>query len=80
MKNQEFIKNKIKQNSQILDIFSTTDLIDAWTKTTGKDIAQHLGETARTGSNYASALLDAKIALNLIKDLGKDGKVAFKDC
>ena len=73
MTNAATIKLKIKQNSQTLDLLSTADLINAWEKTTTKDIAQHIGETSRTGANYVSAALDTKTATSLIKDLGYDG-------
>lgn len=79
MTNPAAIKIKIKQNSQTLDVLSTADLINAWEKTTAKDIAQHIGETTRAGANYVSAVLDTKTATSLIKDLGHDGKVILKN-
>lgn len=78
MTNAAAIKNQIKQHTQVMDILSTEDLIKAWGKATGKDIAQVTGNTARIGANYAAAVLDAHTALKLINDLGIDGKVALK--
>jgi len=78
MTNATAIKSLIKQNTQVMDIFSAEDLIKAWEQTTGKDIAQAAYSTARIGANYAAAVLDANTALKLIKDLGIDGKVVLK--
>lgn len=78
MSNTAAIRNRIKQNTQVIDIFSTADLIKAWEQTTGKNIAQAVGKSARFGANYASAVLDANTAIKLIKDLGINGKVALK--
>lgn len=78
MTSPNVIKNRIKQNTQTLDIFSTADLISAWEKTTGKEIAQIIGGSARTSANYVSTILDIKTGLTLIKDLGVNGKIVFK--
>lgn len=43
MTNATAIKSQIRQNTQVMDIFSTEDLIKAWEQTTGKDIAQATG-------------------------------------
>lgn len=78
MSNSIAIKIKIKQNTQILDVLSTADLIKAWEKTTGKDIAQAVGKTTRLGANFASAVLDTRTAIKLVKDFGVNGKVVLK--
>ncbi len=72
------IKNKIKQNTQVLDMFSTSELIKAWEETTGEKFQQTVGETVRFSANNASALLDIRTVIRLIKDLGIDGKVILK--
>lgn len=72
------LKQIIKNNTQILDIVSTEDLLNAWQKTTGKGISQALGERVRQSANYASAMIDTQTALKMIKDLGMAGKVITK--
>lgn len=72
------LKQIIKNNTQILDIVSTEDLLNAWQKTTGKGISQALGEGVRQSANYASAMIDTQTALKMIKDLGMAGKVITK--
>jgi hypothetical protein len=72
------VRQKVKQNTQTLDIFSTADLINAWEKTTGKEIAQVVGETARFGANYVSAVIDVNVATKLIGDLGMNGRAVLK--
>jgi hypothetical protein len=72
------IKSKVKQNSQILDLFPTASLIKAWERTTGKNIATVVSDTARWGADYASAVLDVNTAVKLINDLGINGKVIAK--
>jgi hypothetical protein len=72
------IKTKVKNNSEVVDLFSTADLIKCWEKTTGGEIAQALGQTARTAANYASTVLDVHVAAKLIKDLGVAGRVILK--
>lgn len=78
MANAQAVKSRVKQNSQILDIFSTQDLITAWQKKTGKDIAQEIGQAARWGANYAAATLDTATAVKMTSDLGVIGKVVLK--
>lgn len=78
MYNENLIRTKVKQNSQVLDVLSTENLIAAWEKTTGKEIAQLLVETARTTADYTSATLDTATATAIINDLGAKGKVALK--
>ena len=34
------IKSKVKQNSQVIDVFSTEQLIKAWEQKTGKEIGE----------------------------------------
>ena len=77
--NHQTTKAKINQNSQVLDVFATTDLVAMWQRKTGKEITQELGSSARTGANYTSALLDTITATKLIGDLGYKGKVALKN-
>ncbi len=48
------VKTKIANNTHVLDVFSTTDLISAWEQTTGKEIAQEIGETTRFAAGHAS--------------------------
>jgi len=72
------VKSKVANNKQTLDIFPTEELIKAWELKTGKELTLEAGETARILSNYASAMLDTKTALRLIKDLGLKGNVVFK--
>ncbi|MEJ2425020.1 MAG: hypothetical protein P8101_11280 [Candidatus Thiodiazotropha sp.] len=72
------VRQKVRQNTQILDILSTADLIKAWENTTGKEIAQVVGEAARFGANYVSAVLDANVATKLIDDMGWKGRAVLK--
>nr|WP_319492643.1 hypothetical protein [uncultured Desulfobacter sp.] len=72
------IKSKVKQNSQILDLFPTVSLIKAWEWTTGKNIATVVSDTARWGADYASVVLDVNTVVKLINDLGINGKVIAK--
>lgn len=78
MPNHNLVKSKLKQNTNVLDILSTADLLKAWQQATGKDIAELMGEAARVGANYVSAVLDTRTAITLMKDLGINGKVVFK--
>jgi hypothetical protein len=78
MANAQAVRSRVKQNSQILDILSTQDLIKAWQKKTGKDIAQEIGQAARWGANYAAAALDTATAVKMMSDLGVTGKVVLK--
>jgi hypothetical protein len=78
MSTRSDVRRKVRQNTQTLDILSTADLINAWEKTTGKEIAQLVGETARFGSNYVSAVIDTNVATKLISDLGWKGRAVLK--
>lgn len=78
MANKQQLQQKAAQNTHVLDIFPVADLVHAWQKTTGKDIAQALGQGARFAANYASSILDAQVVLRMIKDLGVSGKVILK--
>jgi hypothetical protein len=78
MPNHNLIRSKLKQNTNVLDILPTADLLKAWQQTTGKDIAELVGQAARVGANYASAALDTRTAAKLMKDLGINGQVVFK--
>jgi len=78
MRDEILLRTKVQQNSQVIDILSTDDLVEAWEKTTGKEIAQLAGESARLTANYVSAALDAGTATTMIHDLGAKGKVALK--
>jgi hypothetical protein len=78
MPNTVTIKNRLQQNSQVIDIFSVEDLIEAWERTTSKRIAHEMSSTARVGANYASAILDSHTVVKMVKELGVDGKVILK--
>jgi hypothetical protein len=54
MRIRSTVRQKVKQNTQTLDILSTAEPINAWEKTTGKEIAQMVGETARFGANLST--------------------------
>jgi len=72
------IKSKVKQNSQVIDVFSTEQLIKAWEQKTGKETAELSGVVLRDGANYASAIVDSVTAVRMIKDLGINGRVSLK--
>lgn len=72
------IRNKVNQNSQVLDVFSTEQLLNAWEKVTGKDIAELSGVVLREGANYASATIDSITAVKMINDLGINGRATLK--
>jgi hypothetical protein len=73
------VKSKISNNKRTLDIFPTEELIKAWESKTGKEFSLEAGETARSLSNYASAMLDTKTTIRLISDLGIKGTVVLKN-
>ena len=78
MSNIHIIKEKINNNAQVMDVFSSEYLINAWEKSTGKEISQVVGNGARIGANYASAVLDIDTARRLINDFNMDGRVVLK--
>ena len=78
MSNIHIIKDKINNNAQVMDVFSSEYLINAWEKSTGKEISQVVGNGARIGANYASAVLDIDTARRLINDFNMDGRVVLK--
>ncbi len=73
------VKSKMANNKQTLDILPTEELIKAWEAKTGKEITLEVGETARSLSNYAAAMLDTKTTVRLINDLGIKGTVILKN-
>ena len=73
------VRNKVKQNSQMLDVFSTEQLLNTWQKKTGKEIAELSGVTLREGANYASAVIDSATAIKMINDLGINGRAVLKN-
>lgn len=77
--NTKSIKTKVKQNSQVLDLFSVEQLIRGWEKKTGKEIAEVTGKSLRSAADYASATVDSATALKLISDLGVKGQVVIKN-
>lgn len=79
MSQAQIIKQKVSQNTQILDIFSTEQLIEAWEKKTGKEISQIAANLAREGANYVSPTLDSVTALKLLKDIGATGRIKLKN-
>ena len=78
MSNIHIIKDKINNNAQVMDVFSREYLINAWEKSTGKEISQVVGNGARIGANYASAVLVIDTARRLINDFNMDGRVVLK--
>jgi len=78
MTNLTEVKSKVSNNKHTLDIFPTEELIKVWESKTGKELTLEVGATARSLSNYASAVLDAKTTTRLINDLGVKGSVVLK--
>jgi hypothetical protein len=78
MIDRDQIRSKMSQNTQVLEVLSSEDLIDIWEKTKGKKFAQALGSGLREFANYASAILDIGTVEKLINDMGITGRVVLK--
>ncbi len=61
-KSREIRKRQEGLAKEVLDIFSTSDLIKAWKQKTGKDIAEGVGQAGRFGAGYTSVALDVHTA------------------
>lgn len=72
------LQMRVNLNAEIIDIFSASDLVDAWQNTTGKKVSALAGQTTQFVANYSAAALDIATTTKMINDLGIDGKVIIK--